>query len=388
MKKIKFLASIALFALLSSCTEPYALQAGNFQDLLIMEGTITNELKNQEIKITRTIPIDIQQQVIVSNATVQVIDDSGTTYPFSLQDNSYKSNSPFQAVSGKKYKLLVQINGQSYESNLQAVPDESSIQSVTANVISKNNGNRGVSIAVSTNNASSNSKYYRYAYEETFIVKPPKWISQDIVYDNITNNFATVPRPIETSLCYSENNSAEIITTTTAAQQENNISNFEVLFLSDTDYKISYRYSVLVKQFLLNQDAYNYYNQTKAAQSSSGTTLSPTQPGFIIGNIKNTSNATEKVIGFFDVATVSEKRLFFNYADLFPNEPIPPYFSPCEIREFDISDPLIRAGFITNVTEKKLVLFVFGNPIFQMVAPNCGDCTSFSNPIKPSFWID
>jgi hypothetical protein len=44
-------------------------------------------------------------------------------------------------VLAKKYKLLVQINGNLYESNLQAVPDESSIQSVTRMLYLKNNGN-------------------------------------------------------------------------------------------------------------------------------------------------------------------------------------------------------------------------------------------------------
>ena len=391
MIKAKILFGLFLFALLSSCTEPYALQAKDFQEILIIEGTITNELKNQEIKISKTIPIDDQQQNIVENANVQVMDDSGTTYPFSFQETSYKSNNAFQAIAGKTYKLLVQLNGQSYESNLQTVPDAVSIQTITANVTTKNNGNRGVSIAVNTDNSGGNTKNYRYAYEETYIVKPPKWVNQDLIFDNFSNNFQLVPRPLNTKFGYASNNSAEIINTTTNGLAENKVSNYEVLFLRDNNYIISYRYSVLVKQFLQNDDAYTYYNQTKLLQNS-GQTLSPSQPGFITGNIVNLTNSNEKVIGFFEVATVSEKRIFFNYSDLFPGEEIPTFFLDCEPQVFDltqVSDPPVKELLKIRL-EKKNVVYLdgSGSPSYFMVAPSCGDASYFSSLIKPSFWID
>lgn len=38
----------------NGCTETYPLLTNTYEEALVVEATITNELKNQEIKITKT----------------------------------------------------------------------------------------------------------------------------------------------------------------------------------------------------------------------------------------------------------------------------------------------------------------------------------------------
>jgi hypothetical protein len=52
--------------------------------------------------------------------------------------------------------------------------------------------------------------------------------------------------------------------------------------------------------------------------SGSDGILSQNQPGFFFGNIKSVENPNEKVIGYFEVSSVSSQRIFFNYEDVFP----------------------------------------------------------------------
>ena len=52
MKKILLIITFAITSI--SCTEPYAIQTNTFEDALVIEATITNEFKKQEIKISRT----------------------------------------------------------------------------------------------------------------------------------------------------------------------------------------------------------------------------------------------------------------------------------------------------------------------------------------------
>jgi len=75
------------------------------------------------------------------------------------------------------------------------------------------------------------------------------------------------------------------------------------------------RYSIFVKQYVQNFAAHTFY-QTLKDISGSESILSQTQPGFFAGNIKSDDNPNEKVIGFFDVSSVSNKRIFFNFSDL------------------------------------------------------------------------
>ena len=56
--------------------------------------------------------------------------------------------------------------------------------------------------------------------------------------------------------------------------------------------------------------------------------------------LQSTTNPDDKVIGYFDVASVTSKRIFFNYIDLFPNESLPPYYTECErIKIYFVTEP-------------------------------------------------
>ena len=59
------------------------------------------------------------------------------------------------------------------------------------------------------------------------------------------------------------------------------------------------------------------------------------------------NNSNEKVLGFFDVSSVSSKRLFFNFREVFPSNliPGPPYFIDCNLFAPLIEDDLIEQIF-------------------------------------------
>ena len=59
-----------------------------------------------------------------------------------------------------------------------------------------------------------------------------------------------------------------------------------------------------------NLESYTYHNTLKKI-TEAGNVLSPTQPGFVVGNITSTTNPKIKTIGFFEVSSVTSKRIFF-----------------------------------------------------------------------------
>ena len=178
---------------------------------------------------------------------------------------------------------------------------------------------------------------------------------------------------------------------------------FPVRFIPKNNSIIAYRYSILVKQYVQNIEAYTYYKTLKDF-SGSDNVLSPNQPGFIIGNIKNINNSNEKVIGFFEVTSVSSARLFFNYTDFFTDDPSPNYPKDCEVQEFDTSIPffpcsgggLDELGYCTKgsfglrqVLLNKVSLFYKQElPFYYMVIPQCGECNRIWSNVVPSFWTD
>lgn len=388
-KKIAFL--LALFSIIS-CVDPYQLESSNFEDAIVVEATITNELKKQEIKISRTYRFEENGPSFESGANVYIEDDLGTTYTFEELNGKYFSTEEFQALPQRKYELnITTSNGRSYISTQEALTTVSPITDVSA-VVTTQDGQRGVELRVNSFDPTATSKYYRYEYEETYKIISPSWKAIDVNYSPApADEFYQTPRDPNTRICYSTDKSENIILTSTTSLSEDRVQDFPVRFISDQNYIISHRYSILVRQYVQNLAAFTFYETLKKL-STSESILSQTQPGFLMGNIRSTTESSEKVIGFFDVATVSSNRIYFNYADLFPGEPLPPFAVECTISTFDENDfggpgRFGERNYLREyIANGELVYFNYEYPIYSMVPTPCGDCTSFSSNVVPSFW--
>jgi hypothetical protein len=384
-----------LYLILSSCTEQYALQTNTFENALVVEATITNELKKQEIKITRTYRLE-EETTIESGAVVTVTDNDNNKYTFEQKDSIYVSQTEFQAIPGKKYRLDITTNqGKSYHSTSETLTTLNEIQSIDATVQTVK-GDKGVEINVNSFDPTGTSKYYRYKYEETYKIIVPKWNDEmtrlaPLQPGEEHQAIMILPRTKETETCYTTKKEDYIILTSTNALSEDRVR-FPIRFISNQNYIITHRYSILVRQYIQTIEAYTFYKTLKEI-SGSESILSQNQPGFFYGNIKSSDNPNEKVIGFFEVSSVSSKRIFFNYADLFPKEPLPPYFTDCtEELYFDcfIADnPECKGGLLRSLIAQNFsVLLSHSDGPYLMVPTPCGDCTTFSSNIVPSFWIN
>ncbi|KRD60071.1 hypothetical protein ASE40_13430 [Flavobacterium sp. Root935] len=405
-----FIYKISLFVILavaaSSCTEQYVFQNNDFESALVVEGTITNELKNQTIRLSQVYELEETGPKLEKGANVSVSDDQGNEYQFEEKDTLYASITPFKAEPGRKYQLKIRTSaGKNYTSDEQVLTTETKIDNLTATVENVK-GERGVQINVNSYDPSNTSKYYRYEYVETYKIESPLWspfetsiVNVPAVPANPELGTPAMParedilvslRTKETKTCFSTKKSDEIILNNTNSLSEDKV-NFPVRFISNQNYIITHRYTIFVKQYVQNLAAYTYY-KTLRDLSSSGSVLSPKQPGFFYGNIKSVENPTEKVIGFFEVSSVSSDRIFFNYADLFPKEPLPPYYeSDCNVRQFVdcLGDPPCNGTQLRSaILSRYLVHLSSSGSSYSMVKAACGDCTTFSSNIVPPFWID
>ena len=111
------------------------------------------------------------------------------------------------------------------------------------------------------------------------------------------------------------------------------------------------------------------------------------QPGLLVGNIKGISDEANPVIGLFELVSVSQKRIFFNYEDIFQDAL--PFIDSCENPEgpYPIDNTFlferIESGTHQFVSEQP------GLPISYFIAPiNCIDCTLYGTAIPPDYWQD
>lgn len=374
------------------CTEPFKLVTQSFQDALVVEATITNELKHQEIKLSRTYALESENQALETNANVRIEDSNNNLYNFhETQSGVYQSNDLFQAVEGVSYQLLISTtDGKKYSSSKEYLPTKVDIDKVYTELVTKD-GEEGIQVLVDSKAGSGDANFFRYEYEEAYKIVTPAYSPYDMVFSNVTNdgtdytiNF--VLKSVDGSVCYGTNNSTNIILTSSNSSTENKVLSFPLRFIPIDDAKIGNRYSILVKQYVQSAEAYNFYKVLRDL-GTDASVLVDNQPGFVQGNMFSQHDPNEKVIGFFDVSSVTvSNRLYFNYED-FELDP-PPYFYDCNYLDLNTVEPRSKFMLYDKVQYGGLKFYSENNGIYTIVSRNCGDCTAFASNIRPEFWED
>ncbi|MBL4643940.1 MAG: DUF4249 family protein, partial [Flavobacteriaceae bacterium] len=211
------------FMLLFSCVEEIDLQNFKSINLLIVQAELTDELKQHTVKLSRTIPLDSVTPKNEISATVHITDNLGNTYLFSeFEPGSYKSTTAFKAEMGNLYKLHIQtLDGEVYESKQQKITGKNNISDLYVIPDKNISGELGVSIIVESNNENTTANYYKYTYEETYIVKAPYWSTDSlkIISANSRNPILElIKKPnnaLERKICYKTIFSNTIIQTET-----------------------------------------------------------------------------------------------------------------------------------------------------------------------------
>ena len=398
----KYVPHLLIFVLFLGCREAIEPDSIEFLDVLVVESTITNELKHQEVKLSRTYRIDSDEPIIENNATVWIQDSQNNSYSFTQNNEGiYLSNVPFQAMENMSYTLFITTqDGKQYHSEVVNLTAVSEITNLYAELESNNQNEDGIQVFIDSDNSSGFAEYFRYEYEETYKVIAPNYFTADL---NLTN-FRNVPGSIhydreitlreqEERVCYTTKKSEGIIQTSTTELDENTLVRFPIRFIPIDDAAIRERYSILVRQYVQSLEAYTFY-KTVDDLGIVGSVLSQVQPGYVLGNIIS-ENESEKVVGYFEASTVSSERIYFDYTDF--NIILPAYFYNCNVIILDYldntaldDDPNERAllyQFIT-VDNYKLYSDPGQGTIYEITNPECGDCTSISSNIRPEFWED
>ncbi|PRX54699.1 DUF4249 domain-containing protein [Flagellimonas meridianipacifica] len=395
-----------------SCIEPFDTEGivNDFESALVIEATITNELKQHQIRLTRAFELEADSARAEREASVAVFDDQGSAFQFSeIEPGLYQSNQVFQAEGSRNYQLSIMTSdGRNYTSDPAQLTQETQIESVEAARITDDDGNEGMAILVNSFDPTNNSNLYRYEYEETFLIIAPDWTDTDLVKsvpnepDNCTVDLVFTGENDE-RICYGTNASNTIILTNTNGLDEDRVSRLQVRFINRNNFILSHRYSILVRQFVQSPAAHTFYTRLQEL-SQSDDLFSQTQTGLLVGNVFSEEDEDEIVLGYFEVSSVSEQRIFFNYEDFFPGEDLPPYAINCNRSAPSFTQPsefgffagcllseLVAVGAVEYVGPNNGEIPPFGDqgvgPHIVVPAP-CGDCTQLGSNIRPSFWVD
>ena len=191
--------------------------------------------------------------------------------------------------------------------------------------------------------------------------------------------------------CYVSDGFSGIHQTSTIGQDNNKVFRFPVRYIDKANPIIKERYSILIKQYVQGLEAFTFY-QTLSDLGNVESLLSQGQPGYVTGNVSSETDPDEKILGFFEVSSVSSKRIFFSYKDF--DLDLPPYFVECEhLISYMIGPDLLRRklefeNYQVFFYEEKPVNGSAPKMIYHISQSECTDCPLLSTHIKPDFWED
>ncbi len=312
MKKQIFV--FIFIVLLSGCIEPIELDTiVENESTLVVDALLTNELKHHIVKLSRAIPLDSTKILKETNAQIKIMDNNNVVYDFSEGEKGvYSSNDLFKAEKGKKYTLeIVTSDGERYTSTEEKIYGFNTVDQVDVKKENNKFNEEVIAIYVKSDGTNNeNAQYYRYKIEETYKVIAPYW--RPYMFDKTKfPQLVVVPNTEFSEICYSTDESKEIVLKESSELNEKSIE-FSIYHLKEENFKIANRYSALVKQYVQSPEAHSY--STKILRNStSQSVFTQSQPGALTGNI----SSDKKVIGYFEVSSVSEKRVFFSRSNFF-----------------------------------------------------------------------
>ncbi len=385
-------AGCFILCFLLACVEPYEPATNTFESALVVEGIITSELKNQEIKLSKAYRLEENQSPYVNGAQVEILSSAGESFRFQYFGSGvYRSLVPFKAEEGVGYRLEIMIDEKLYESEEEKISGDTSLEAVTAEKAFNDEGQLGVAIYAETSTA--DSKFFRYTFEETYkIVSPYTATQKFIINESGLAVLVDVPEDEEREICYNTLRSKKGVLSDKRNLGDDNQRDL-VSFIDLNERKIFTRYSILVKQNAISSEAFRFF-ETLEELSKSGNIFSQNQPGFLAGNIYQVNDPDAMVVGYFEVAREAEKRIFFNFEDIFSPDVKPDPEKGCVI----VAPSPVQPGDIDTFVASGQLQYLgpappSGDPLkpngpYYLVTTRCIDCKVLGTPEKPDFWIE
>lgn len=387
---------VALFSL-SACIEEYRLPDNYLKDFkpeVVINGRILSGAESV-VYVTQALPLgSTDEQESLIDAYVTIVGQDGyesTPARFDLEKDCYLLDTE-TLDTNTQYAVKVSVDGETYQSDFQPIQTTPEIDEITYKELED-----GISIHVSTHGGPNASRHYMWGYEEVWEFHADIDIKAfppgAIIYNPIMYPGVYTYNPF--FYCWQNSQSSNIHIYDTSPLEENTVKEHELFRIPADDIRISYIYSVQVKQWTLTKQAYEYYRLLKLYTENSGGLFSPV-PAEVQGNIRCVSHPEKKGKGYVIASNVTTKRLFV-YASEF--DALKTTYSVCDYSQTgsDASsrDPSgqWKTAWQDNVVGGGAVI-ITGNYSGEITTSSvlysrkCADCTQqlYATKKRPDFW--
>jgi len=336
MQSIKHLIIIFLAgSLIHGCIDPYYPGDLEHEQMLFIEARITDEpgvLPYVSFKHTTSLtnnnPWDeyVEPVLNTTDATVYIENTQGQKWyftdqssgswpgwpwPMTVANSYYQLMDPdFTLVEGESYMLFIETqDGHIFESQFEKYLASPPVEEITYNYETwetdeTGEATDGYRFYISSLSEDEDPLYLRWILDATFSYMVP--------YD--ASYYWTGNTLIDTTnaglrLCFMDENIKGIFTGTSEGMATNRVADAPLHGVSRYGDRLQIKYSLHVQQIRISSSAYRFWNDLKSLLYETGG-LYETVPFRLTGNISCISHDDLSVAGLFEVAGISETRIF------------------------------------------------------------------------------
>jgi hypothetical protein len=387
----RFLFYFYLMVSFCSCVEPFQpnLRVEDTKPLLVVDGLLTDETGPFRVHLSTSGPVDkMYSSQPYKGAEVMITDNKGNTWQLYDNLNGWyeTSENDLKGIPGTSYTLKINdTEGNHFESTPELLQDVPEIDSVYCKEFQKARFENGsvyednwLNILLDSHDPTGTTKYWLWRFEETWEIRMLTYVrvrhgetgSPGVFYSD-----ETVEIDDEKEICWVSMPSTSVLIKSTLNALDTDIKEFQIQSLGPGEDKLYIRYSILVKQYALNQESYDFWKKLKVFNEEAGGIFSKI-PAPTFGNITCTSG-DKKALGYFSASAVKTKRIFINPVDHHINTESP--YEGCVY----LTDPnpaiYFRWVYFTTIANTDTKLWVYDDDI-------CTDCRAYGTNVKPDFW--
>ena len=378
---------LIFLGILASCVDSFVPETTKYDSVFFIEALINDDTTRQNVvKMSYSVPINsIANPVIgmppvrISGAIIALVREDGQSIYFTEKSaGHYYAPEDWYPLAGESYRLYIDYGGNLFESDVKTMPEVNPIEEVTWQHEKDRMGEDGTifdgyRFFVSTRNSRPYPTYFRWDLSSTYYYKAAYRATH--VY---TGRDQVPASNLAVMFCFSQKSAKGIFTASTEGLSENVILDAPLHFESQYGDALSIRYSLLVKQYNITEDAWNFWSELSKQVAQSGG-LYESQPYRVTGNVFCSTTDTLLVSGIFELSSVSTKRIFVNKPTEFDIIPV-----VCRLDTIGTRDlPWYR------IPRGSYILYDVASNFYFYANPQCFDCTLKGGTTeRPAFWED
>jgi hypothetical protein len=379
MKTIHWL--LLLLVLTGGCTQkfisPYHFPSVGY---LVVEGYINADTFPTNFILSRVTSLDSQYYVGEPGAVVNVESQNGAIFPIPDVGNGAYSGAPLPLDVNQQYRVRITTSdGQQFLSDFTPVNITPPIDSVSWKTTAA-----GVNIYVSTHDPLNKIQYYQWKYDETWEYNS----AYESGYEYLGGMIVSRPPSDLIYTCWQTNSSTDIIIGNSAKLKSNIIYEEPVTSVPYANSnKLTVEYSILVRQYALTEDWYNFNQKIQKNTENLGS-IFDAQPSELVGNIHCLTNPSEPVVGFIGCTNETDARIFIDRGQLPGSQVIFTGYEDCT--EDTIANTPVALSMAYGTGQLIPVSLYYVGPSLAGIVggpPFCVDCRlngGFTQ--KPAYW--